>query len=266
MIIDINDFDCTMTNIYEPYEINNNIKIDISLDKLKPVMLRLENLNVLSFSDNLLVLDLRNKNNIKDIFDKIDMYIVSVLQDRRITKRFKTKFNYRQLTSTYTNKNNNYNILSLNVLFNGEYYNTEIYESKNKKLTYDESLLLLKDNASVSLVLEITGILFNTTEGVIYLENIVRQMKVKKIKPKRIEKLEYSFIDTLSDNSSQSESDSEFLYKNSEDINILSQNNSNKYLNTDDDDCLLDNVDNNSINNIDNIDNIDDNNDNTSDY
>ena len=283
MIIDIKDFDYTKTNIHDPYETDNNVKIDISLDKLKPVMVRLENLHVLSFTDNLLVLDLREKEDIKEIFDKMDTHIVSVLQDRRITKRFKTKFNYRQLTSTYTNKNTNYNILSLNVLFNGENYNTEIYESKNKELTYEQSLLLLKDNANVSLILEITGILFNINEGVIHLENIVRQMKVKKIKPKRIEKLEYSFVDTISDSTdsdSDSDSDSynntdneiksisEFLFNNDKDndkdkdvdnrrdYNIMSENNSDKYLKTDDD-CLLDNSNNNSDMDNNTSDNID---------
>jgi hypothetical protein len=208
MIVDINLFKPEKMNIHDLYEVNENIyKIDISIDKLKPFMLKLNDLNVMSFTEKMLSLSLKTKEDIKKSFDNIDSYIVNEIQERKITKKLKTKFNYRQLTSSYVNKDVSYDILTLLIDLESDKYKTEIYERMNKRINKDDAFIILKDNAKVDLVLEITGIIFDKKEGYIYLENIVRQMKVKKIKPKRIEKLEYSFIDTESDDESDDESD-----------------------------------------------------------
>lgn len=235
MILKVDEFDHLKMNIHDPYDVNDNIlKIDLSVDKLKAVMIKLEDLNVLSFNDSTIVLDLRGKEQIKKIFDNIDSHVVSVIQERKITKKLKTKFNYRQLTSTYTNKDNNYDILSLNINFNNDNYSTQIFESKNKKLSHSDALTLMKNNTKVDLVLELTNVIFNKQEGFIYLDNVVRQMKVKKIKPKRIEHLQYSFIDS---ESSETDTDSEDLNKN---YLEYSDDEIEMKLKTDDD-CLVDN-------------------------
>ncbi len=208
MITDINFFNPQKINIHEPHEINENLlKVDLSQDKLKPIMLKLEDLNVISVTDSQLILSLKGKENIKTIFDNLDSYIVSNIQERKIAKKLKTKFNYRQLISSYVNKDISIDILSLNLNFTDNNFKTEIYQKSTKKINKDEALLLMKDNSKVDLILEIVGITFDKQEGFIYLENVVRQMKVKKIKPKRVENLEYSFVD--SDESSADESKSE---------------------------------------------------------
>ena len=58
----------------------------------------------------------------------------------KITKKLKTKFNYRPLTSVYSHKDNNYDILNLSLNFNSENFATEIYESKKKKLNFESAL------------------------------------------------------------------------------------------------------------------------------
>ena len=121
MITNLKEFDITNINIHDPYDVSENIiKIDISVDKLKPIMLRLDELHILSLSNNNIILDLRGKDNIKQLFDNLDSHVVSVIQERKITRKLKTKFNYRQFTSTYTNKDNNYDILSLSINFNDD--------------------------------------------------------------------------------------------------------------------------------------------------
>jgi len=201
MITKIEDFDIMKINIHDPYEVSDNIiKIDLSIDKMKPIMLRLEDLHVLSFTPDNIILDLREKDKLKKLFDNIDSHIVSIIQERKITKRLKTKFNYRQFTSNYTNKDTSYEILSLGVDFKSDIFSTEIYEKSKKKLNEKDATVLLKNNARAEIVLELTSVVFNKTESIIYLENIVRQMKIKKIKPKRVEKLNYLFIDSESDN------------------------------------------------------------------
>lgn len=204
MIFDINSFDHNSIIMHDLYEINNNVsKIDLSLDKLKPLMLRLEDLQVLSFTHNTVILSLKGKENIKKIFDSLDSHIVNMIQEKKIVKKLKTKFNYRQLTSNYSNKDVVCDIVSLDVNLTSDKFSTELYHNKNKKLSVEEALMIMKDNSKVDLVLEIIGVLFNKDEGVIYLDNVVRQMKIKKIKPKRIENLTYSFVD--SDTESESE-------------------------------------------------------------
>jgi len=204
MLTRLDEFEVKKMNIHDPYEVNDNlIKIDLSVEKMKPVMIRIPELNVLSFSNNNIILDLREKKEIKNIFDNIDAHVVSVIQERKITKRLKTKFNYRQFTSTYTGKDTVYDILVLGITTN-QTFSTEIYENKKKKLSFDDATNILQNNARVEIVLELTSIVFDKSDGHIYLENIVRQMKVRKIKPKRIDHLDYLFID-----SSDSETDTE---------------------------------------------------------
>jgi hypothetical protein len=223
MLTDINFFNSSKINIHDPYEVNENLlKIDLSQDKLKPIMLVLKDLQVLSFTNDMIILSLKSKENIKKVFDDLDSHIVSVIQEKKITKKLKTKFNYRQMTSTYTNKDTQCDILTLNVNLNSDSYRTEIFQKASKKISNDEAMHTMKDNTKVDLILEVISVVFNKQEGFIYLENVVRQMKVKKIKPKRIEKLQYSFVDTDSDNSISSESE-----KDSNSVN------------TNDDDCLI---------------------------
>jgi hypothetical protein len=258
MITSIENFDIMKMNIHDPYDISDHIiKMDISVDKMKPIMLHIEELHVLSFNENHLILDLRSKDELKKMFDNIDSHVVSIIQERKITKKLKTKFNYRQFTSTYTNKDNNYDILSFNVNFNNDVnYITEIYENKHNKVTFDNASLLLKNNARAEVVLELVSIVFDKADGHIYLENIVRQMKIKKIKPKRIDRIAYSFVDSESEISDEEDNQSKDSQENEETEDEETEENKN-YLSSDsedgnyntrtDDDRLLNNLHNLNI-------------------
>lgn len=234
MLTDIESFDFTKINMHDPYEVNDNLfKVDLSQDKLKPIMLVLKDLQVLSFTNDTIILSLKSKENIKKIFDDIDTHVVKLIQEKKIIKKLKAKFNYRQLTSSFSNKDLTCDILSLNVDLKSENYKTDIYQKMNKKLSTDEAINLMKDNSKVDLILEIVSVLFNKEEGFIYLENVVRQMKVRKVKPKRIQKLEYSFIDT---ESSESEDDINIQTENEDNYNDNDEDQRSK---STDDDCLL---------------------------
>jgi len=225
MLTDIEFFDLTKINMHDPYEVNDDLfKVDLSVDKLPPIMIVLKDLQVLSFTTDTIILSLKSKENIKKILDEFDTYVVKLIQEKKITKKLKAKFNYRQLTSSFS-KDLTYDILSLNVNTKSEHYKTDIYQNMNKKLSIEDAINLMKDNSRVDLILEISSVLFNKKEGFIYLENVVRQMKVRKVKPKRIEKLEYSFIDTESDDSEDDSKDNSKIENNDE--------------KSTDDDCLL---------------------------
>jgi hypothetical protein len=197
MIAKLEDIDIKQINIHDPYDESDNIlKMDLSIEKMQPLMLRLDELSVITITDNNIILDIRNKDNIKTFFTKLDEYIVSILHERKITKKLKIKFNYRQLISTYTGKDTQYDILSLNLNFDDATYNTEVYQSQKNKLNKLDTLHLCKDNTHSECIVELTSLIFDKSNAIIYIDNVIRQMKVKKIKPKRIAKINYSFVDS----------------------------------------------------------------------
>jgi len=259
MIAKLEEIDIKKINIHDPYDDSENImKMDLSIDKMQPLMIRLEELNVITITEDNIILDIRNKDNIKTFFTNLDQYIVSVLHERKITKKLKIKFNYRQLISTYTGKETQYDIVSLNINFDNGEYNTEVYKSHKNKLSKTDTMNLCRDNAHTECIVELTSLIFDKSNAIIYIDNVIRQMKVKKIKPKRITKLNYSFIDTDIDTDSESESNLD----NKLFDNKLPDNN--KYTKTDDD-RLVNNIHSNDSNDSDNSDNLDKNNSEKSD-
>ena len=229
MIVNFIDLQCNNLVLYDPYEENNDIvKIDLCYEKNNALMLKLEELNVLTVTEKNIILNLKNKENIKKKFDELDTTIVNIIQERKITKRLKTKFNYRQLTSNYSGKELSFDILNLNLNFESSDYITKIYKNKKTEVDQREMYELLKNNGKAQIVFEIKSIIFDKKENIIYLENIVRQMKVKKLKPKRIEKLDYSFIDSdNSDNSDNLDNNLNNNDDNNDDDNNDDDNNNN---------------------------------------
>ena len=155
MIIDFLNLDITSLKLFDPYEESEDIiKIDISLDKNQAIMVKIEELSVLTVTDNNIILNLKDKSDIKKKFDELDLYIVNLIQERKITKRLKTKFNYRQLTSNYTGKDTNIDILNLNLNFdsNSNDFTTKIYKNKSSEIYQNEMFELLKNNGRTQLV------------------------------------------------------------------------------------------------------------------
>ena len=245
MIAKLEEIDIKKINIHDPYDDSENImRMDLSIDKMQPLMIRLDELNIITITDDNIILDIRNKDNIKTFFTKLDEYIVSVLHERKITKKLKLKFNYRQLISTYTGKESQYDIISLNINFDDRDYNTEVYKSHKNKLNKTDTMNLCKDNAHAECIIELTSLIFDKTNAIIYIDNIIRQMKVKKIKPKRLTKLNYSFIDSESSSNSESNSESESDLKSEKKYKLLTDKE--KYTKTDDD-RLVNNIKPNDI-------------------
>ena len=225
MIVKLSNFKISDMVLYDPYDDSEDIvKIDISMNTNQAaIMIQFEELPVLGVSENHIMLSLKDKDNIKTFFNDLDTYIVNIIQEKKITKKLKTKFNYRQLISG--------DILNLNLNFDeNKDYNTQIYESSKIKLSSSDMINLLKNNGRSQIVLELKSISFNKKEGVIFLDNIVRQMKVKKLKPKRIDNIKYSFVDTIN------ESDCDSNCESNKDTEIKDKDNKSC-----DDDCLIDN-------------------------
>ena len=232
MIVKLSNFKISDMVLYDPYDDSEDIvKIDISMNTNQAaIMIQFEELPVLGVLENHIMLSLKDKENIKTFFNDLDTYIVNIIQEKKITKKLKTKFNYRQLISG--------DILNLNLNFDeNKDFVTQIYESSNVKLSSSDMVNLLKNNGRAQLVLELKSINFNKKEGVIFLDNIIRQMKVKKLKPKRIDNIKYSFVDSVNESDSETESETKIKDNKSCDDDCLINNNNKS--DTSDDELML---------------------------
>ena len=221
MIKNLSDFKIQDIILYDPYEDTENIvKVDISTNKNQTsILIKLE-LPVLSVNDKNIMLSIKDKEYIKTFFNELDGYFVNNIQEKKITKKLKTKFNYIQLLSGG-------DILTLTLNFSQDIdYPTQIFQNKKVKLNSDDMLSLLKNNGRASVIFELKSIIFNKKDGTICLDNLVRQMKVKKLKPKRIENIKYSFVDTEESHDTEDEKINEKTNKK----------------NNNDDDCLINNI------------------------
>ena len=223
-------FDSNNIFIYSGKINNNFLKLDIArINEFNqiPLMLFIDEINVIDFNKNNILLDLRNQPDTRNMFTKLDEYIISYIQHMKIIKQYEFKnFTYKPFISSYTTLSNEvFDVLNLNISLEGTYH-TMLFYSYNNPL---KNLSVMKKNVKVKLVLECLSIRFNIKEKLIFIDNIVRQIKVKEIKPDRIKNLEYSFQDTHNeDDSTQDDID---LNKDSEQPVTVPKSNNNNNLN-----------------------------------
>lgn len=244
LFIDIQQFDLNTLKIHDPYEDTNDIiRIDLSRDKLKSVMLYIDYLPIISFNNKQCNISLKSSPEIKKKIDDIDALIVSELQQRKITKKLKKKFSYRQMVSTVNiSEGESVDILNLNVNVNVNVntdsneskFNTKIYVNSHSELSHEQATNLMKNNCLIKLVVELTSIVIDKENSLIYVDNIIRQIKIKKIKPNRILNLPYSFVDSEPESDIELNSD----VKLDSNINIESNKNEDIKFNTNDEDIV----------------------------
>lgn len=146
--------------------------------------------------DIILVLD----KNDSSVFEKIDGKSVDFVKSQNVTKNYNLKnVKYKTIVSEVTvGKDENINALKIRVM-TGE-NPTKFFVSGNKKcLSYDNAKSLLANGNNVKIILEIDGIIVDLQNNTILTNVIPRQILIQKLKPRKCNLSEYSFID--SDNS-----------------------------------------------------------------
>lgn len=274
LFINLLDFDLNTLKMHDPYEESEDIiRVDLSRDKLKSILLYVDYHSVISFNENSCIINLKNSQDIKKKLEDIDSIIVSELQQRKIIKRLKKKFSYKQMVSSITvSEGDNIDILNLKVNINSnsnsnDNYKTKIYQNNSKELLINDAINLMKNNCLIKFVVELTSIVIDKANSLIYVDNILRQIKVKKIKPKRVETLPYSFVDSDDDNSENNSENNNIKKSIKDDNNNVNKNNDE----TNDEDIvknILQYSNNNSETSIDNDDvdeDVDENEDNDND-
>lgn len=221
-IINVDVLSAQQLILHDPYEVSDSIvRMDISRDKLKPVMIYVDECDVISFNKGKIIVSVTEDLGKKLL--EVDKYFLSEIVQRKIQKRIKakSKFSYNQMAKSCGDDKENESkreIMELNVSNDTE-YGTRFYITKQREIQEGEAMNLMKNNARVKFVFELTSVVFDKERSVIYVENVVRQIKIKKLQPKRIRNLSYSFIDTDDDGTNVVETnENEIKETNDQDI------------------------------------------------
>ena len=143
-------FDSNNIFIYSGKINNNFLKLDIArINEFNqiPLMLFIDEINVIDFNKNNILLDLRNQPDTRNMFTKLDEYIISYIQHMKIIKQYEFKnFTYKPFISSYTTLSNEvFDVLNLNISLEGTYH-TMLFYSYNNPL---KNLSVMKKNVKV---------------------------------------------------------------------------------------------------------------------
>jgi hypothetical protein len=71
-LIHFNTLNLNLINLNSPINLDNKLRCEISYNN-NPLMFFIDSLNVIKFSHNEIILDLRNNDHIKKLFDDLDI-------------------------------------------------------------------------------------------------------------------------------------------------------------------------------------------------
>lgn len=197
-LIHYNTIDLDKICLHTPLIENDKVICELSYDKLEPFMFFIDTLKVIKFSNDEIILDLRDNEHIKNLFNDIDSKIISEIQTRQLVKNYGLKkFTYIPLINNYTNNNDEtFDVLKLKVNLIGEYKTVLFFKYGHPII----NLSIMQTDITVKTIFECINLTFDKQTKLIYLENCVRQIKVKQLKPTRVKNLDYSFIDSDDEN------------------------------------------------------------------
>jgi hypothetical protein len=192
-----NTFDLKELIIHKLIQRDNLLLCDLSVNQ-QPLMFFIDQLSVVKFTEEEILLSLKNDTKYKKLFDDLDAYIISYIQEQDITKRYNLKkFDYVSFINTYTNlQGETYDVIKFKLNLSGTpEFKTNLFYKYGSPV---EDLNVMKGDVLVRTVIECMNITFDLVNKNIYIDNCVRQLKVKLLHPKRIDNnnLPYSFIDS----------------------------------------------------------------------
>jgi hypothetical protein len=193
-LIHYNTIELDKIYLHNPLLESDKVICELSYDKLEPFMFFIDTLKVIKFTNDEIILDLRNNDHIKNLFNDIDEKIVAEIQTRQLVKNYGLKkFTYIPLINNYTNNNNEtFDVLKLKVNLFGD-YKTALFFKYDKPI---HNLSIMQTDITVKTIFECINLTFDKVSKLIYLDNCVRQIKVKQLKPTRVKNLDYSFVDS----------------------------------------------------------------------
>lgn len=205
-----NTFNIKEITVHKLLEIKGNLIGDLSITS-NPIMLFIDQLPVIKFTEEEILLSLKNNKEYKKLFDDLDNFIISYIHDHDIPNKYNLKkFNYTPFINSYTNlQGETFDVLKLKLnLLGPEEFRTILFYRYGQPI---ENLDVMKGDVLVKTVLECLNITFDNNNKNIYIDNCVRQLKVKCLHPKRLDNnnLPYSFIDSDDDKASVSQEETQ---------------------------------------------------------
>jgi hypothetical protein len=191
-------------NLLEPEVDKNEITCYLSYGtESEPILFQLEDLNVISYKNNNITLNLKDKNNIRNFFNEIDESIVKLLKDTGVLKIFNIKgITYKSLLNEVEDKIAPYDVLRVKILDDG----TNLFDQQKNTIQLINLEKIFTKGSSVKSILRLDSVIINKELKTISPTLILLQGRVKKNKlpkPIKIVLQEYSIIDTEDEKKSE---------------------------------------------------------------
>lgn len=167
-----------------------------------------------------------NGENEQQFLSEIDQLSINYIKKSGLLQKLSLspkEVRYRTIVTDNNKEGERMNLFELKNTLKTKYYSNGIKKSKN----LDDVECVLKKGINVKVIVEFDGLVVDIKRGTIFTNIILHQFRIEKIVPKKIELVEYSFLD------SDNESDDEDI----ENDEILTQVN-----NEDEDDDIKDDI------------------------
>jgi len=199
----LNDFDFNQLKLNPVLYKNDNLILNFYINdgdtKITPLFF-IDKLDVIKFTNKIILLNLSNNNDIVKFFTNLEHTILNLIKESEIIKKYKLKnYSFISLVNNYTSKNDeNFDILKLNVSLNEEFGTSLFYRYGNPVV----DIAVMNTTISVKTIFELISIIFDTKQQEIIVNNCCRQIKVKQKHEiiNRLKDLSYSFIDSDDNN------------------------------------------------------------------
>jgi hypothetical protein len=153
-------------------------------------------------SDNIV---LNTDADITSFFDKIDQMALEFLKKSGVTKTYGLKnVKFVQIVKEINKANElnvNKNVLKLKIMKNISKSNTKFFVMGTRSSSdFVNVRNMLTVNAKIKTIVELDGIVIDIMKNEIFVNVILRQVLIEKVKPLRVDLIEYSFIDSDEEN------------------------------------------------------------------
>ena len=205
-------------NINDPISNEQYMVFDISYGKTDPLFIYLETSDIIKYNDQEIIFDLNSNLKLKDFFDKIDEVMINYIQTNKILKKYGLKnFNYNPINAIYTNKDTTKSdICKLRIDLNSQ---TQIFTNKDTQVKPSEWMKLGKAKLKGKCIAEFVELVIDKVGQTIFLNIMIRQLKIKKVRTTRVTNLPYSFVDSEEENLESTAYSIQFKNKNKHNYN-----------------------------------------------
>jgi hypothetical protein len=195
----ISNLNFSKINVNDPISNDQYMVFDISYGKSDPLFIYLETTDIIKYNEQEIIFDLNNNTELKEFFDKIDEVMINYIQTNKILKKYGLKnFNYKPINAIYTNKDSTKSdICKLRIDLGSQ---TKIFTNKDTQVKPSEWMRLSNSKLKGKCVAEFVEIVVDKFNNTIFLNVMIRQLKIKKVRTTRINNLPYSFVDSDEEN------------------------------------------------------------------